>query len=82
MIEVKDLAKEIKKISKKKFIGVINIGKRRKSDFENYRTFKPDIKPCKRKDILKTLKFKIAKDASMNLALLKKIMKKNGLNSP
>ena len=74
MIEVQNLAKEIKKISLNKFIGVINIGDKRKSDFENYKKFKPNIKPCKRKDILKNLSFKIAKDASMNLSLFKKII--------
>ncbi len=78
MIEIQDLVKEIKNISKKSFTGVINVGNKRKSDFDNYRIFKPSIKPCKRKDILKTLNFKIAKDASMNLDLLKKIKKKNG----
>ena len=78
MMEVQDLVKEIKNISQKNFSGIINIGNKRKSDFENYRTFKSNMKPCKRKDILKKLKFKIAKDASMNLSVLKKNKKKHG----
>ena len=41
--------------------------------FENYKKFKPRIKPCKRRDILKNLSFAIAKDASMNLNLFKKL---------
>ena len=45
---------------------------------ENYKKYKPNIKPCKRKDILKNLNFKIAKDSSMNLSLLKKIKRRNG----
>ena len=73
MIEVQNLVKEIKNISLTNFVGVINIGEKRRSDFENYQKFKPYIKPCKRKDILKDLSFKIAKDASMNLNLFKKL---------
>ena len=75
-IEVQSLVKEIKYISSIKFNGIINIGKERKSDFENYKKFKKNIKPCRRKDILEDLGFKIAKDASMNLSLLKKLKRK------
>ena len=71
MIEIQKLIKEIKNISSKKFIGIVNIGDKRDSDFKNYKKYKPSIKACKRKDILKNLRFKIAKDASMNLNLLK-----------
>ena len=38
--------------------------------------YKKSIKPCLRKDIIKNLNFKIAKDASMNLSVLKRIKKK------
>ena len=76
MIEVQSLIKKIKLISLTKFNGVINVGERRNSDFENYKKFKPHIKPCKRRDILKNLSFEIAKDASMNLNLFKKIRNK------
>ena len=75
MIEVQSLIKKIKLISLTKFNGVINVGERRNSDFENYKKFKPRIKPCKRRDILKNLSFEIAKDASMNLNLFKKLRK-------
>tara|TARA_B110000438_G_C15750942_1_gene622926 strand:+ start:179 stop:913 length:735 start_codon:yes stop_codon:yes gene_type:complete len=76
MIEVKDLAKEIRKISLKNFIGVVNIGNKKKSDFDNYKKYSKKIKPCLRKDITKNLSFKIAKDSSMNLSLLKKLKNK------
>ena len=75
MLEVKNLVKEIKFISTTSFNGIINVGKKKESDFLNYKKFKSNIKPCKRKDIVKELNFKIAKDASMNLSLLKKIKK-------
>ena len=73
MMEVQNLVKEIKYMSLQKFNGVINIGERRRSDFENYKKFNPNIKPCKRKDIIKDLNFEIAKDASMNLNIFKKL---------
>jgi dTDP-4-dehydrorhamnose reductase len=78
MLEVQNLVTEIKDISSKKFIGVINVGTKKKSDYENFKKYKADIRPCKRKDILKDIDFKIAKDASMNLNLLKRIKGKNG----
>ena len=75
MIEVEKLVKEIKKIINYNFKGVINIGDKKRSDFENYKKFKKSIKPCKRIDILKDLDFLIAKDSSMNINKLKKLKK-------
>ena len=57
MIELQKLVKEIKKISISKFVGVINVGDKRRSDFINYKKYKKNIKPCKRSDILKKSKF-------------------------
>ena len=76
MIEINKLTKEIKNISRTNFNGVINIGDKKKSDFLNYKKYKKNIKPCSRNDIIKNLGFKIARDASMNLNLYKKIKKK------
>ena len=75
MLEVEDLVRAIGSILLKNFKGIINVGQKRKSDFENYKKFKPDIKPCKRKDIMKELDFVIAKDASMNLKIFNKLKK-------
>ena len=76
MMEVKNLVKAIKIISQTNFIGIINVGNQRKSNFENYKKFKANIKPCKRKDIVKHLNFKIARDASMNLKIFNKLKNK------
>ena len=76
MIEVRKLVKEIKNIFSTNFNGIINIGDKKKSDFLNYKKFKKNIKPCCRVDIMKNLNFKIAKDASLNLNLYKRIKKK------
>ena len=42
-IEVQNLAREIKNIALTKFVGVINVGERKRSDLENYKKFKPNI---------------------------------------
>ncbi len=76
MIELSLLVHKIKIISNIKFNGIINIGDKRKSDYNNYRKFDKSIKPCKKKDITKNLNFKIASDASMNLNLYDKLIKK------
>lgn len=75
MMEVQTLVKAIKMISKKTFIGVVNVGEDRRSNFEAYKKFKKNIKPCKRKNVIKNLNFKLAKDASMNVSLFEKIKK-------
>ena len=43
-IEVNDLVKKIKMISSKSFIGVINVGLKRHSDYVAYKKFKDDLK--------------------------------------
>lgn len=69
------LVKAIHKMLESSFVGIINIGDERKSDYERYKEFKPTLKPCKLKDITKTVPFKMAHDASMNVSLWKKIDK-------
>ena len=75
-IEIKELVKNIKIISESNFTGTINVGAKRNSDYANYKKFKSSLKPCFRKDIVKSLKFNLGKDSSMNLKLLKKIVKR------
>ena len=74
-IEVNDLVEAIKMISLKSFIGVINVGSKRRSDYVAYKWFKNNLKPCKRKDITKNLNVNLAKDSSMNLNLFNKVKK-------
>ena len=68
-------AKAVIKMLNRDFIGTINIGKERMSDYDNYKKYKTSLKPCKLKDILKTVPFQIAKDFSMDISLWKKIEK-------
>lgn len=55
------------------FTGTINIGSERKSDYKRYKQFKHSIKPCSITDILKTISFAMARNASMNCKVWKKI---------
>ena len=65
-----DKAKSISAI-----ILVAGIGKRI-SDYKLYKQSNFNLKPFKRRDLIKKLNFKIAKDASLNLKLFNKIKKK------
>ena len=67
------LAKAVAKMLESGFIGTINIGAERKSDYDNYKKYRQSLKPCKFKDVLKTVSFPMAKDASMDISLWKKI---------
>jgi len=55
------------------FIGTINIGENKKSDYERYKKCKSSIKPVKFADILKRAGVPLAKDASMSCRLWEKI---------
>src|SRR3989338_8197772 len=59
------------------FVGIINVGREKKSDYEHYREFKPDIKKCRLEDIQKRIPFRLYKDASMDCSLWKKMDKEN-----
>ncbi|KAF0135182.1 MAG: ligand-binding protein RmlD family [Candidatus Saganbacteria bacterium] len=60
------LVKAIAIMLKEKYVGVINIGSKRTSDYKRYKKYKPQIKPCKLIDIKKNVDFKMATDASLN----------------
>lgn len=70
---VNELVKAIYDMIENDFIGTINIGNSRKSDFERYKEFKPFLKTCKLKDITKILPFNMASDASLNISLWNEI---------
>jgi dTDP-4-dehydrorhamnose reductase len=74
-IEIRSLVKYIYYLILDNFIGTINIGGKRVSDFKLYKKIKPKLKSFKRKDLIKKLNFKIAKDASLNLIKFNKIKK-------
>ena len=74
-MQINDLVKAIAEMLESNFVGVINLGDIKKSDYERYKAFKPALKPCKLKDILKTVPFAMARDASLNTNLWKRVHK-------
>lgn len=72
---VDDLPSAIKCILESTFSGVINIGDERKSHYERYRETKPSIQPRTFEDVTKTLSFNMARDASLDVSLWKKVRK-------
>jgi len=75
-IEISYLPKYINYLIKENYQGVINIGNKKKSDYEIYKNINKKLKSFKRKDLLKKLKFNIAKDASLKLSKFNKIKSK------
>jgi dTDP-4-dehydrorhamnose reductase len=76
-VPVAYLAKAIAILLESDFIGTINVGSERKSDYDTYKEFKPSIRPCKFSDLQKKVSFNLSKDASMDCSLWKKIEQKN-----
>ncbi|MBI5024107.1 MAG: sugar nucleotide-binding protein [Candidatus Omnitrophica bacterium] len=74
-IPATDLANAIGLLFNSDFIGTINIGGKRLSDYARYKAFKPSIKPCRIEEIEKTIDFKISHDASLNSHLWKTLKK-------
>jgi dTDP-4-dehydrorhamnose reductase len=73
---VKDLVKAIVELLESDFVGTVNVGTERKSDYDRMKEFKPDIKVCKFADITKGLNFKLAQDSSMDTSLWKELKEK------
>jgi len=74
-IQIKDLVKCISMLLNSDFVGTINVGGKKISDYVRYKKFKPGLRQCKLKDILKTVPFSMARDASMNIRLWNRLKK-------
>jgi len=72
-VPLDDLVSAIAFLLEHSYIGTLNVGSDRRSDFERYRKYKPGLKPCKLDDI--RVSFPIARDASLNCDLWKSITK-------
>lgn len=72
-ISVDELVQNISFLLKSNYVGLINVGGYRISDYEMNKKYKPDIRPCLAKDILKNISFMLHTDASMNTQLWEKI---------
>lgn len=74
-MHINDLAKAIHQMLESNFTGTINIGAGKRSDYERYKEYKPSLKPCKLKDILKRVPFNMPYDASLNTELWEKLQR-------
>lgn len=74
---LEEFVKALKVIVESDFVGTINIGAERESDYERYKKYKPSLKPTTHKEIQKNLPFKLYKDASMNITQWKKLKESN-----
>ncbi len=81
-LPIKELVHFIACVLESKFNGTLNIGDTKKSDYDRYRHYKPDIKPCKLNDITANISFPLAKDASLDLSLWKQIKKDGSYEKP
>ena len=79
VIPVDELVKAIAIMADGEFVGTINIGGQKVSDYDAYKRYKPTIKPCEFKDIQCNTPFKLSKDASMNISLWEKVKKRIGV---
>ena len=79
-VTINYLAKSIIAMLGKDFIGTVNIGSERKSDYEHYKPYKPELKKCRFEDIQKSVPFRLTKDSSMNISLWNKIKNKKRAN--
>lgn len=73
-IEVTKLVLIIYKLLKKKVFGIINIGEKKISDYDNYKKYNPKLKQCKKNKIFKEINFKIGTNSSLNISKLKKFL--------
>ena len=72
-VPISYLPKAIAFVLESNFTGTINIGGKRESDYEKYKSVKPGIKPCTYDSIAKNSPVKISRDASMDSSLWRKL---------
>jgi len=73
-IEVNKLVLIIYKLFNKNFFGIINVGEKKISDYDNYKKYNPKLKKCKKNKIFKEINFKIGTNSSLNINKLKKFL--------
>ena len=75
-IEVEVLVKYIFKLIKFNYKGIVNVGVPKISDYNNYKKYKKNLKACDKNKVFKEVDFKLASNAALNIAKLKKILSK------
>ncbi len=78
-LSLEDLVKSIKFLLNHRFVGAVNVGGERLSDYRRYKQYKPQMKSCTRKEILKTIPFQIYSDASLDTTLWRKLKRQGSV---
>ena len=73
MIEVNKLSKVVRDLSLMKFNGIINVGGKKRSDYDVFGKYFKKLKKTSRKKIQKKLNYFITKDSSLKLSKLHKL---------
>ena len=76
-ISLDELVKAIKTLLESDFVGTLNIGSERESDYTRYKKFKPEITSCRQEEIFKTTPVKIASDSSLDISLWETMSRRN-----
>jgi dTDP-4-dehydrorhamnose reductase len=72
---VNELIEAISYLVNSDYVGTINVGDVRMSEYDRYKKYKPLLKTCKRSDIEKKLNYAIASDASMDCGQWQRLKK-------
>lgn len=67
-IPVADLVAAIYQLGRSSFVGVVNVGAERESEYNRNRRFRDDTQACKREDIEKDIPFSLPADSSMDVS--------------
>ena len=80
-LPIMDLAGAIHSLVHLPFVGVVNVGDKRRSEYERYKVHKLGIKPTTFEDVQKQTPFPLAKDASLDTSLWKSLTEKGIANT-
>jgi len=71
-----ELVEAVRFLLESDFVGTVNVGAERESDYSRYKRSKPGLIPCHHEEIFQAIPFKIASDSSLDISLWEKIRQK------
>ncbi|MBI4244488.1 MAG: sugar nucleotide-binding protein [Planctomycetes bacterium] len=74
-LPIEELVNSIDRLLNSDFVGTINIGAERKSDYERFKVHKLSIQPCTIEALLKEAVLPLSRDASLDCRLWERVMK-------
>ena len=76
-LDINELVDAIKILLESHFVGTVNVGNRRISNYDLFKKYLPELKSCKLSQIENKLPMKLPRDSSMNVDLWEKIKHNN-----